>query len=624
VSADLPCTDGSAAAEAPADRVLRRGVALLVRSIGQEPRVFTVAVAGSAVFALCTVLQATVIGHIVDHTVLPAVRTGHTTRAALVGAGAAVLGVAALKALGITCRRWFAGVMQYRLQARYRRLVTGQLLRLPLAWHTSRPTGELLSVANSDVEAMFWPIAPFPFACGIAVMLVATVVQVLSVDLILSVVGLATIPGVFAVNALYNRVQAPLATRAQQLRGDLAAVAHESFDGALVVKTLGGEEGEAARFGQRSQALRDVNIRLGRIRGLFEPVMEVIPTLGVLGVLLVGSYRVQSGAVTTGQLVTVAYLFVQIAFPVRAIGWVLAELPRAVVGRDRVQSVLDAQDDLAPGTLTLSVTGAGRVRMCEVQVRYGEQVVLAGVDLDIKAGTTVALVGATGAGKSTITALLVRLQDPDVGTVLLDEVDLRSLRLGEIARHVAYVPQVAFLFDDTVRGNVILGLDPGAVGDDAVWAALRLAQADSFVAALPRGLDSRLGERGTSLSGGQKQRLALARALVRGPRVLVLDDATSAVDPQVEAAILAGLRTSAGATTVVVVAYRRATIALADEVLWLDEGRIAARGGHAELLRSSPGYAGLVTAYDDAAHRRATGADSAVSVAGSFPLGVTP
>jgi len=217
----------------------------------------------------------------------------------------------------------------------------------------------------------------------------------------------------------------------------------------------------------------------------------------------------------------------------------------------------------------------------------------------------VALVGQTASGKSTLTNLLTRLVDPDAGAVRVDGVDLRDLARGQLAGAVALVPQTAFLFDDTVRGNVTLGED---VADEDVWAALRTAQADGFVAALGDGLDARLGERGTTLSGGQRQRLSLARALVRRPRLLILDDATSAVDPEVESRILGAMRSAfsgtAGGTTLVLIAYRKATIGLADEVLFLDDGRIVDRGPHQELLLRNGAYARLVNAYEqeEAAH----------------------
>ena len=233
--------------------------------------------------------------------------------------------------------------------------------------------------------------------------------------------------------------------------------------------------------------------------------------------------------------------------------------------------------------------------------------VLHGVDLAVRPGTTVAVVGPTGSGKSTLASLLVRLVDPASGEVLLDGVDARSVDRGGIARAAALVPQSTFVFDDTVRGNITLGAtdaDGVELDDDAVWEALRLAQGDRFVAALPSGLDTRVGERGTSLSGGQRQRIALARAVVRSPRLLVLDDATSAVDPRVEQAILGGLRDGTDGLTVVVVAYRKATIAVADEVVFVERGRVVDRGTHTDLLERQPRYRHLVNAYEEEAAAR--------------------
>jgi len=225
--------------------------------------------------------------------------------------------------------------------------------------------------------------------------------------------------------------------------------------------------------------------------------------------------------------------------------------------------------------------------------------VLRDVSFEVEPGRTVAVVGLTGSGKSTLASLLIRLVDPDAGEICLDGADLRGLSHAGIADAVALVPQQTFLFDDTVRTNVTLG-DP--IGDDDVFEALRVAQAEDFVRGLAGGLDARLGERGATLSGGQRQRLALARALVHQPRLLVMDDATSALDPEVEARILASLRarSRAGGPTVVAVAYRKATIALADEVLFLADGRIADRGPHAQLVERSAAYRDLVDAYDTA------------------------
>jgi ABC-type multidrug transport system fused ATPase/permease subunit len=591
------------------DDTLRRGLGLLWRAVRHEPRVFAVAVGGSAVYGVMTVASAWVLGRVTDQLVVPAFRDGETTTAALVASGLAIVGVAVLKAGGIVARRLGAGVMQYRLQARYRREVTRQYLRLPLSWHQQHPTGQLLSNANADVEAVWFPIAPFPMAVGVLVMLVVAGVALVLTDPVLSVVGFLVFPAIFALNVVYQRRLSPLATRAQQLRAEVSGVAHESFDGALVVKTLGREAEETERFAVSARELRDAQVAVGRVRGMFDPALEAIPTLGVLAVLWVGAGRVTNGDMPPGDLVQVAYLFTILAFPVRAIGWVLGELPRSVVGWERVSQVLDATGGQTYGSADLDAEGPAALGVRGVHFAYDDTDVLHDVTFTVEAGRTVAVVGPTGSGKSTLTTLLVRLVDPGTGEVVLDGVDLRAVARGGIAGAAAVVPQQTFLFDDTVRGNVTLGLD---LPEEQVRAALRVAQADRFVDALPEGLDTRIGERGMTLSGGQRQRLALARAIVRSPRLLVMDDATSAVDPRVEQAILAGLRESSDGVppTVVVVAYRKATIALADEVVYLENGRVLDRGTHDELLACSEGYRRLITAYErEEAERAALAAD---------------
>ncbi|GIJ12480.1 ABC transporter ATP-binding protein [Micromonospora andamanensis] len=590
--------------------VLGRGLTVLGRAIREQPRIFAVAVTGSVLFGLMVVASAFVVGAVVGEVVVPAVESGSVAVGALALAAVALLGLSVLRVVGIFGRRLGAGYMQFRLQAAYRRRVTRRYLELPLSWHHRNATGTLLSNANSDVEAAWQPIAPLPFAVGTLVMLIGAVASLFAVDWALALVGMAVFPALFALNVAYSRRMAPRQARAQRLRAEVSGIAHESFDGALVVKTMGREAQETARFAARAGELRDALISVGRLRGVFDPMLETLPSLGTLAVLVVGAYRLRQGAIEVSELVSVAFLFTVLAFPVRAIGWVLAELPRSVAGWDRIRRVLDATGEMpygdirpdpavtTPATLTFADVGFA-YEPAEAHLPGAE--VLGEVSFTVPAGKTVALVGPTGSGKSTVTALAVRLVDPHSGTVSIDGVDVRDLAADVLAGTAALVAQVPFVFDDTVRANV--SLDRPGVDDEAVWAALRLAEADGFVAALPDGLDTMVGERGTSLSGGQRQRLTLARALAGRPRLLVLDDATSAVDPRVEAAILAGLRSSAGGgpgASILVVAYRRATIALADEVIYLEQGRVVARGTHTALLATVPGYADLVTAYEQA------------------------
>jgi ABC-type multidrug transport system fused ATPase/permease subunit len=603
---------GSGATSEP--YTLRRGLYVLGQGIRHAPGMFSVAVAGSALYGVMTAGSAWALGRVTRDVITPSFRSGQVDGGDLArGAGLLTL-VAVLLVIGVIGRRVAAGTVMYNLGAIFRRRVTAQYLRLPLAWHSRHPTGQLLSNANADVEATFQVFAPLPMAIGVVVMLVVAAVAMLLADPVLALIGLCVFPAVFVVNVVFQRRMSPRVTRAQRLRAEVSDVAHESFDGALVVKALGREDQETQRFAATAWALRDANVEVGRTRGTFDPVIEAIPNLGTLAVLAVGTSRAAHGEASVADVVQVAYLFSLLAFPVRALGWVLGELPRSHVGWSRVESVLRATGRLSFGRVTLAGSGAAHLRLDHVGYAHidadGDLVpALDDVSLDIRPGTTVAVVGATGSGKSTLTALLVRLVDPDRGTVSIDGADLATLAYGEVARATALVSQQTFLFDDTVRGNITLG-DPELEDDDdrRVWAALRLAQADGFVAALAHGLDTEVGERGATLSGGQRQRIALARALVRRPRLLVLDDATSAVDPQVEAAILAGLRSHDGDSTVVVVAYRKATIALADQVVFVVDGRVVDVGTHAELSARRPAYQHLVDAYErDAAQRAAAG-----------------
>ena len=583
------------------DRVMRRGFGLLGRGISEQRWLFTISVVGSVVFGATTVADAWVLGWATDHVIRPSFEQGEVLKGSLAVAVLLFMTVAILRALGVIARRLVGGVVYFRLVAEYRRRVTRRYLALPMAWHHRHPTGQLLSNANADVEAAWAVFMPLPMAIGVIAMLVAAIVAMLLADVVLTIVGLVVFPALFGINVFYQRWLSPKVAHAQSLRGDVSAVAHESFDGALVVKSLGRETDETNRFTRHAEELRDANIEVGRIRSIFDPLLEALPNLGVLAVILLGIERVTSGAAGAGDVVQVAYLFTVVAFPVRAIGWVLGELPRSVVGWDRVSQVLDASGEMTYGTGSLPDPGPAHLTLDDVRFSYEDgPEVLRGVDLDVTPGRVVAIVGATGAGKSTLTQLLTRLVDPDSGTVRIDGVDVRELTHAELTDSVAVVPQSTFLFDDTVRENVTLG---EAVPDADIWAALRIVQAEGFVSALPKGLDTQLGERGTTLSGGQRQRLALARALVRRPRLLVMDDATSAVDPEVEQRILGALAdhtSDADGPTVVVVAYRKATIALADEVVFVSDGRVADRGTHAELIGRSDAYRLLVDAYDTA------------------------
>jgi ATP-binding cassette, subfamily B, bacterial len=583
--------------------VVRAGLGLVARFIREAPLAYAVATAGSIAFTAAIVASAVVVGWITDEVIVPVLAEGQPVDDRLRTAVLLVLGVAVWKTAGITVRRTAAGWLQFGAQTRLRKRLIAHQLGLSLRWYGRRGVGDLLSVSDVDTRQATFVLAPLPFATGVLALLVGASIVITLTDPWLGLLAAVLLVVVVGIDVRGSWLTFGAMEEAQRRRGRVAEVAHESFDGALTVKALGREALETRRFASAAVHLRDQLVAVGRVWTGYSALTEGLPAIGIVVVLVVGTARIAAGELTAGELVRVTYLLSLLAVPIRLVGYLMWDLANSTAGWRRVEQVLAVTDHVHHGELGQVADGsAAELDLARVGFGYEPDTpVLRDLDLALPPGRTIAVVGPTGSGKSSLALLLARLWDPDTGTIRLDGRDLRELSPGVLASEVAYVAQDTFLFDDTVRGNVSLDLD---VPDGEVWAALRLADADGFVAALPAGLDTPLGERGATLSGGQQQRIALARALIRRPRLLVLDDATSAVDPSVEATILRGLQAADLPSTVVVVAYRRASIVLADEVVHVEDGRVVAQGTHQRLLAEVPGYARLLQAYDlDAAAR---------------------
>lgn len=575
-----------------------RLVAKLVR-----PHKFSLAISlvGSAVFALATVISAAVLGWVTDDVII-ATFNGDQPDAGTVAAkaSAAVAAVAVLRIGGVIARRYFAGMTSELAQFDVRSKLADRYVDSPLSWLRRHPTGRLLAHVESDARVLVESLGPMPFAFGVLCLGVFSGARLLMVDVWFALVALVVFPLMWTINSVYARaVSGPIA-RVQDQLAAVTGLAHESFEGAIIVKTLGRHGPEVARMDGAARELEDRRRHAGNIKVAVDAVLGLVPPFGILTVVVLGAYRVQAGDLGAGAVIEVATLFSALAIPMLVFGFLLESMIPSVVAWKRLQPVLEADVGDPDGTdLQTASLPDGPLSVSFANVSFGypdapDQTVLDDVSFSVAPGEMVAIVGATGSGKSTLVDALTGSISVD-GSVRLADVSVAKIAGEARSDSVAHVFQEAFLFADTIRANIDL---EGVFEPADVVAAAQAAAIHDFIVGLPAGYDTILGERGVTVSGGQRQRIALARALIRNAGLVILDDATSALDPVVERNILEHLRSSVDAT-LVVIANRLATISLSDRVVHLVDGRVAAIGPHDELLKN-PSYRELVMAYGEA------------------------
>jgi ATP-binding cassette subfamily B protein len=550
---------------------------------------FGAAVAGMVVAGLTPLVEKV----LVDDVVLRERRPLAPWVALLLGAAAFRFGCAFL-------RRSAGGRVVLDVQHDLRTSIHDHLQRLDFARHDEMQTGQLVSRASSDVALLQGLLSFLPLLTGNLVMLVVSLVVMFTLSPLLTFAVLLVVPAVLLTATRLRTTVFPASWDAQQRAADVAGVVEEAVSGVRVVKAFGQEERELGRLADAARLLFASRLRMVRIQARLAPTLQALPALGQVAVLGLGGWLALEGRISIGTFLAFSSYLVQLVFPVRMLGALLAFGQQARAGAERIFELLDSTSSVAERPDAQPLPPAdGAVEFDGVTFGYlRSQPVLRDFTLQVAPGERVAVVGASGSGKSTIALLLPRFYDVQEGAVRIDGVDVRDVTFTSLRRQVGVVFEESFLFSDTVRANIAYGR-PDAT-DEEVETAARAAEAHEFVVELPDGYDTVVGERGLTLSGGQRQRVALARALLTDPRILVLDDATSAIDSRVEEEIHDTLRRLMEGRTTILVAHRRSTLRLAQRIVVVDGGRVVDEGTHEELLDRSPVYRRLLAGEDDA------------------------
>jgi ATP-binding cassette subfamily B protein len=548
---------------------------------------------------------------------------GDDSNAALLRWSLAILVAGVVAGVCSGLRRWYAFREARWSEAVLRDRIFAHLQRLHFAFHDDVQTGQLMSRANTDLQQVQAFVVMIPITISNAATVLAAAVIMFSINPLLALLALGPLPFVNVLARRFSNNLFPSVMAIQVESAELATVVEETVSGVRVVKGFGSERVQAAKLRAEADDVYERSIDATKVRARYMPAMDLLPNLGLLAVLGYGGHLVLEGRLTIGELVAFNTYVALLIWPLRMLGQIVAQGQRAAAASGRVAEVLatDPQivDHPQPRKLPAASAnghGVGEVRFDAVTFSYSNNGprILDKLDLVVEPGASVALVGATGCGKTTVARLIPRFYDVTDGAVRIDGVDVRDMRVQELRRSVGIVFEDTFLFNDTVRANIAFA-DP-EVPDERVLRAARLAGAHEFVMELPEGYESIIGERGFSLSGGQRQRIAIARAILADPRVLILDDATSAVDPTKEHEIRDALAEVMRGRTTIVIAHRPATVALADRVVLLEDGRVIAEGTHDSLLGESERYRAVLAAGEHERWAPTAPADAAATAAG--------
>jgi ATP-binding cassette, subfamily B, bacterial len=562
----------------------RAGWRLMRDAVRPHRKVLLLGIAAGLVWAVARVAIPSLAGLAVDRGI------AHQDWRATATWTAVILAAGAIQAVCTGLRRYAAFGLAMRVEADIRMKLVAHLQRLHFAFHDHAQTGQLMAYANTDIQQIQNAVLLIPLTIASSLQMVAVIVILVWRSPGLALFALGALPLLNFAATRFNRRMYPVGAELQQELSELSGVVEESVTGVRVVKGFGAERLQRHRLEIEAEGVYERSMAQAKLRANFMPLIDLLPTLGLVGILWYGGHQVLHHQLTIGDILAANLYVLMLIWPLRMIGMLVGQVPRSAAAAGRIHAVLatDPEIEDVPNASALP-DGPGAVHFDDVTFAYGRgRPVLDRLSLEIPGGQAIALVGATASGKTTVARLIPRFYDVGDGHVRIDGANVREARLADVRRAVGIVFEDTFLFSDTVRNNIAFA-DPDASMETVIRAA-RLAGADEFVRDLPDGYETVIGEHGYSLSGGQRQRIAIARAVLADPRVLILDDATSSVDPTKEHEIRSALAEVMRARTTIIIAHRPATIALADRVVLLDEGRVVADGTHDRLLATSSRY----------------------------------
>ncbi len=558
------------------------------QEIKNNYRNFLVAIFTALMWSGLVVVQPYLIKRIIDDSIIP-------NRPALMVTFLSFLLLAGyIKALSIGVRRYFGMQVSYNVEADIRNNIFGHMQKLDFSFHDRVPTGELMARGTGDASQVRMAFAIAPLATANIVLLFVLSATLLNISLLLGGLILFSIPLILSMASKFAAKAISISTKVQESQAAMTTEVEELLGGIRVVKAFGKEDSASDKVDKATDGIFNTSMELLKLRSTFVPLFELIPMAVSMLVLLVGGYITINGLISLGDFVAFTQYIILLVWPLRITAWFLSEIPRSVAASNRILDLLEEKPNIIESNKSenLPSKGKGEITYEGVKFRYGQDTVFEDITFTIQPGKTVAIVGATGSGKSTLAYLLPRLYEPSSGSIKIDGVDIRNIELEELRKNISIAFEESFLFSNTAEENITIGSD--VLDEESIKRASSIAQADDFISELPEGYETKVGERGYGLSGGQRQRVALARAIIRKPRILILDDAMSAVDASTEEEIRQQLKTVMDASTTLIITNRVPTIEMCDEIIFIEDGRVKAQGSHENLKRDVKSYRNLL------------------------------